>query len=455
MPTKTKTGYLTRLSKFCTIGLISFEGIFMTASRSSGRVGKVDVGGDVEKKDVGGRVVEPLAPVNASSSGIKMLAQAKLSVGRVDDLAELEADEGNAIRSADAIINRQKSARPTMMERLRLAEQAQQANVRYLEGSSGSSSTDSNADLGADLGTDSNTDSDYEELWNASGESSQNYAPPRPTGPKPSLAPPRPTGPKPSLAPDRPTGPKPDLAPDRPTGPKPSFAPPRPTGPKPSFGGPAAESAYEVPVANPNYVSSRAQEHIYEEIPDHVYEDPDNVRPKWDPSVYSTTAAAGGNAAESAYEVPVGNSKYSSSRAQDHVYEYEDPNHIYEDPDNVRPKWDPSVYSTTAAAGGNAAESAYEVPVPNSTYAASRQNENIYEDIPDNIYEEIPDNASGASRSSSGGGYSQFGVDNSPIYEQPVVREEPIYEEPVVRNEPKKQKSKKPGVFGRMKNWFK
>jgi hypothetical protein len=314
-----------------------------------------------------------------------MLAQAKLSVGRVDGPAELEADEGNAMRSADAIINRQKSARPTMKERQMLAEQAQQANVRYLEGSPGSSSTDSNADLGTDLGTDSNTDSDYEELWNASGGTSPNYAPPRPTGPKP------------DLAPGRPTGPKPDLAPDRPTGPKPSLAPPRPTGPKPSFGGASAESAYEVPVVNPNYASSRAQENIYEEIPDHVYEDPDNVRPKWDPSVYSTTAGA----------------------------------------------------------GGAAAESAYEVPVPNSTYAASRPSENIYEEIPDNIYEEIPDNASGASRSSSGGGYSQFGVDNSPIYEQPVVREEPIYEEPVVRNEPKKQKSKKPGVFDRMKNWFK
>ncbi len=430
----------------------------MTASRSSGRVGKVDVGGDVEKKDVGGRVVEPLAPVTASSSGIEMLAQAKLSVGRVDGPAELEADEGNAMRSADAIINRQKSARPTMKERQMLAEQAQQANIRYLEGSSGSSSTDSNADLGTDLGTDSNTDSDYEELWNASGETSSNYAPPRPTGPKPDLAPGRPTGPKPDLAPDRPTGPKPslapgrptgpkpDLAPDRPTGPKPSLAPPRPTGPKPSFGGAAAESAYEVPVVNPNYASSRAQENIYEEIPDHVYEDPDNVRPKWDPSVYSTTAAAGRNAAESAYEIPVANPNYASSGTQEHTYE---------DPDNVRPKWDPSVYSTTAGAGRNAAESAYEVPVPNSTYAASRPSENIYEEIPDNIYEEIPDNASSTSRSSSGGGYSQFGVDNSPIYEQPVVREEPIYEEPVVRNEPKKQKSKKPGVFDRMKNWFK
>jgi len=300
----------------------------MTAARSSSRVAKVDAGSSIEKKDVAGRVVEPLAPVTASSSGIEMLAQAKLSVGRVDGPAELEADEENAMRSADAIINRQKSARPTMKERQMLAEQAQQANIRYLEGSSGSSSTDSNADLGTDLGTDSNTDSDYEELWNASGETSPNYAPPRPTGPKP------------DLAPGRPTGPKPDLAPDRPTSLKPSFAPPRPTGPKPSFGGAAAESAYEV-------------------------------------------------------------------------------------------------------------------PVPNSTYAASRPSENIYEEIPDNIYEEIPDNASGASRSSSGGGYSQFGVDNSPIYEQPVVREEPIYEEPVVRNEPKKQKSKKPGVFDRMKNWFK
>ena len=65
----------------------------MTAARSSSRVSKVDAGSSVEKKDVVGRVVEPLAPVTASSSGIAMLAQAKLSVGRVDDPAELEADE--------------------------------------------------------------------------------------------------------------------------------------------------------------------------------------------------------------------------------------------------------------------------------------------------------------------------------------------------------------------------
>ena len=65
----------------------------MTAARSSSRVSKVDAGTSVEKKDVVGRVVEPLAPVTASSSGIEMLAQAKLSVGRVDDPAELEADE--------------------------------------------------------------------------------------------------------------------------------------------------------------------------------------------------------------------------------------------------------------------------------------------------------------------------------------------------------------------------
>ena len=65
----------------------------MTGARSSGRVSKVDAGSSVEKKDVVGRVVEPLAPVTASSSGIAMLAQAKLSVGRVDDPAELEADE--------------------------------------------------------------------------------------------------------------------------------------------------------------------------------------------------------------------------------------------------------------------------------------------------------------------------------------------------------------------------
>ena len=65
----------------------------MTAARSSSRVAKVDAGKGVAKKDVAGRVVEPLAPVSASSSGIAMLAQAKLSVGRVDDPAELEADE--------------------------------------------------------------------------------------------------------------------------------------------------------------------------------------------------------------------------------------------------------------------------------------------------------------------------------------------------------------------------
>ena len=65
----------------------------MTAARSSSRVAKVDAGNGVAKKDVAGRVVEPLAPVSASSSGIAMLAQAKLSVGRVDDPAELEADE--------------------------------------------------------------------------------------------------------------------------------------------------------------------------------------------------------------------------------------------------------------------------------------------------------------------------------------------------------------------------
>ena len=65
----------------------------MTGARSSGRVSKVDAGSSVEKKDVVGREVEPLAPVTASSSGIAMLAQAKLSVGRVDDPAELEADE--------------------------------------------------------------------------------------------------------------------------------------------------------------------------------------------------------------------------------------------------------------------------------------------------------------------------------------------------------------------------
>jgi hypothetical protein len=65
----------------------------MTAARSSSRVSKVDAGSSVEKKDVVGRVVEPLAPVTVSSSGIEMLAQAKLSVGRVDDPAELEADE--------------------------------------------------------------------------------------------------------------------------------------------------------------------------------------------------------------------------------------------------------------------------------------------------------------------------------------------------------------------------
>jgi len=65
----------------------------MTAARSSSRVAKVDAGNGVAKKDVAGRVVEPLAPVSASSSGIAMLAQAKLSVGRVDDPAELEADQ--------------------------------------------------------------------------------------------------------------------------------------------------------------------------------------------------------------------------------------------------------------------------------------------------------------------------------------------------------------------------
>ncbi len=65
----------------------------MTAARSSSRVAKVDAGSSIEKKDVAGRVVEPLAPVTASSSGIEILAQAKLSVGRVDDPAELEADE--------------------------------------------------------------------------------------------------------------------------------------------------------------------------------------------------------------------------------------------------------------------------------------------------------------------------------------------------------------------------
>ena len=376
----------------------------MTASRSSSRVGKVDVGSEVEKKDVGGRVVEPLAPVTASSSGIEMLAQAKLSMGRVDDSAELKVGEGNAMRSSDAIINRQKSARPTMKQRQMLAEQAQQANVRYLEGLSESSSTDSNADLGADLGTDSSTDSDYEELWNASGESSPNYAPPRPTGPKPSSAPGRPTAPKPSLAPGRPTAPKPSLAPGR------------PTAPKPSLGGAAAESAYEVPVPNSTYASSRAQDPVYAEIADPIYaEIADPVYeevgpPRWDPSLYSTTAASGGNAAESAYEVPVPNSTYAASRAQDHVYEYDDPAHIYEDPD----RWDPSLYSTTAASGGNAAESAYEVPVANPNYAASRAQDPIYEEIPDNTYEV-----------------------------------------PVVRDPKKKQKSKKPGLFDRMKNWFK
>jgi hypothetical protein len=65
----------------------------MTAARSSSRVAKVDAGNGVAKKDVAGRVVEPLVPVSASSSGIAMLAQAKLSVGRVDDPAELEADQ--------------------------------------------------------------------------------------------------------------------------------------------------------------------------------------------------------------------------------------------------------------------------------------------------------------------------------------------------------------------------
>ena len=65
----------------------------MTAARSSSRVAKVDAGNGVAKKDVAGRVVEPLVPVSASSAGIAMLAQAKLSVGRVDDPAELEADE--------------------------------------------------------------------------------------------------------------------------------------------------------------------------------------------------------------------------------------------------------------------------------------------------------------------------------------------------------------------------
>ena len=65
----------------------------MADAGSSSRVAKVDAGNGVAKKDVAGRVVEPLAPVSASSSGIAMLAQAKLSVGRVDDPAELEADE--------------------------------------------------------------------------------------------------------------------------------------------------------------------------------------------------------------------------------------------------------------------------------------------------------------------------------------------------------------------------
>ena len=65
----------------------------MADAGSAGRVAKVDAGNSVAKKDVAGRVVEPLAPVSASSSGIAMLAQAKLSVGRVDDPAELEADQ--------------------------------------------------------------------------------------------------------------------------------------------------------------------------------------------------------------------------------------------------------------------------------------------------------------------------------------------------------------------------
>ena len=65
----------------------------MADAGSSSRVAKVDAGNGVQKKDVAGRVVEPLAPVSASSSGIAMLAQAKLSVGRVDDPAELEADQ--------------------------------------------------------------------------------------------------------------------------------------------------------------------------------------------------------------------------------------------------------------------------------------------------------------------------------------------------------------------------
>ena len=69
------------------------KGSRMAGARSSSRVAKVDAGNGVAKKDVAGRVVEPLAPVSASSSGIAMLAQAKLSVGRVDDPAELEADE--------------------------------------------------------------------------------------------------------------------------------------------------------------------------------------------------------------------------------------------------------------------------------------------------------------------------------------------------------------------------
>ena len=72
------------------------------------------------------------------------------------------------------------------------------------------------------------------------------------------------------------------------------------------------------------------------------------------------------------------------------------------------------MYSTTAASGGNAAESAYEVPVANPNYAASRAQDPIYEEIPDNTYEV-----------------------------------------PVVRDPKKKQKSKKPGLFDRMKNWFK
>ena len=65
----------------------------MADAGSSSRVAKVDAGNGVAKKDVAGRVVEPLVPVSASSAGIAMLAQAKLSVGRVDDPAELEADE--------------------------------------------------------------------------------------------------------------------------------------------------------------------------------------------------------------------------------------------------------------------------------------------------------------------------------------------------------------------------